>query len=92
MEGGGGWSSARKVQCLPVLQVYLGAYYYTGNGIHPTEVNNLVVHDVDHVEGFVVRDGIHEDIAVDANSVFAIENCVLVLGARGLVLGARGQE
>ena len=56
----------------PVWQVDFGAYYYTWDGVHATEVDDLVVHDANHVEGFAVRDRVHEDIAMDANRVFGV--------------------
>ncbi len=54
---------------IPVLEVYLGAYDYTGNGVHAAEVDNLVVHDLNHVEGLVVCYGVHEDEAMDADGM-----------------------
>lgn len=42
-------------------------------------VENLVVHDGDHVEGLPVCDAVDQDVAMDANSVFRVEYRELVL-------------
>lgn len=37
--------------------------------VKTAEVDDFVVHDLDHVEGLAGGDGVHEDEAVDANSM-----------------------
>ena len=47
---------------------------------------------MDHVEGLVVCDGVHEDITVDAYRMLGIEDCVLVLGTGERGGGGREDE
>lgn len=43
------------------------------------EVEDLVVHDRDHVERLAVGNVVDKDVAVDANSVLGVEDGELVL-------------
>ena len=74
---------------IPILQVDFGAYYYTGNGVHAAEVDDLVIDDMDHVEGLVICDRVHEDVSMNANGMFGVENGVLVLDATSTELSER---
>ena len=66
---------------IPGLQVDFGTDYYTRDGVHAAEVDDLVIYDVHHIERLVVCDRVHEDVAMDADSMLGIENRVLVLGS-----------
>ena len=70
--------------CLPLGEVVLGADDDTRYRAHATEVDNLVIYDLDHVEGFPGRDRVDEDEAVDSDGMFGIQNRVLVLVMRGV--------
>ena len=70
-------------RCLPGLQVDFGADHHTGDGVHAAEVDDLVVHDLDHVEGLVICDRVDENVAMDANGMLGVEDGVLVL-AKGV--------
>ena len=71
---------------IPGLQVDFGTDYYTGDGVEPAEVDDLVVDDVDHVERLVICDRVHEDVSMNANGMFGVENGVLVLDATSTTL------
>ena len=77
--GEGGGCGAKRKGDIPGLQVEFGAYYYTRDGVHPAEVDDLVIYDVHHIERLVVCDRVHEDVAMDADGMLGIENRVLVL-------------
>jgi hypothetical protein len=67
---------------LPLWKVYLGTDYDTRDLFHSTEVDNLVIHDLDHVKGISRGDRVDENKAVDADSMFGIEDRILVLSMR----------
>ena len=76
----------------PVLEVDLGPDYYTWNGVLAAEVDNLVVDDMNHVEGLVICHGVDEDIAMYAYRMLGVEDGVFILGdARGEDVG-RGRR
>jgi len=60
-------------------EITFGADNDTGQFCDATKVYNLIVDDLDHVEGVPGGDGIHEDIAVDADGMLRIERRVFVL-------------
>ena len=64
---------------LPLGEVVLGTDDDARYRAHATEVYNLVVDYLDHVEGLPRRDGIYENEAVDADGMFGIQDRVLVL-------------
>ena len=66
---------------IPGLQVDFGTDYYTGDGVHAAEVDDLVVHDLDHVEGLVICDRVDENVAMDADGMLGVEDGVFILGA-----------
>ena len=76
-------AAGAEMGCLPLGEVVLGADDDTGYRGHATEVDNLVIYDLDHVEGFPGRDRVDEDEAVDSDGMFGIQNRVLVLATRG---------
>lgn len=69
---------------LPLGEVVLGANYDAWYRAHAAEVDNLVVYDLDHVEGFPRRDGVDKDEAVDSDGMFGIQYRVLILVTRGV--------
>ena len=77
-------AAGAEVGWLPLGEVVLGADDDTRYRAHATEVDNLVIYDLDHVEGFPGRDGVDEDEAVDSDGMFGIQNRVLVLVTRGV--------
>jgi hypothetical protein len=58
------------VKTVPLWKVYLGADYDTGDLFDPTEVDNLVINDLDHVEGISRGDRVDENKTVDPNGMF----------------------
>lgn len=78
---------------LPLGEVVLGTDDDARYRTHATEVYNLVVDYLDHVEGLSRRDGIYENEAVDSDGVFRIEDRVLILcDEKGLARCARQKE
>lgn len=63
----------------PLLEVRLRADDDAGNLLDSTKVDDLVVYDLDHVERIPRGDGIHEDEAMDTDSMLGVENRVFVL-------------
>ena len=63
----------------PLGQVRFGAHNDTRDLIHSTEIDDLVVHNLDHFERLSAVDGVDEHIAVDANCMLRVEDRVLVL-------------
>ena len=53
----------------PLRKVYLGADYNTGDLFNPTEVDNLVINDLDHVEGISRGDRVDENKTVDSDGM-----------------------
>ena len=66
----------------PLFQVCFGTHDDAGDLIHSAEINDFVIDDLDHVEGFAGRDRIDEHVSVNANGMFRVEYRVLVLGIR----------
>ena len=60
-------------------EITFGADNDTGQICEAAKVYNLIVDDLDHVEGVAGGDGVHEDIAVDADGVLGVERGVFVL-------------
>ncbi len=66
--------------------------------MHAAKVDDLVIDDLNHVEGLVVCDGIDEDEAVDANCMLRIKDGIFILRQeqkrRGSASGSglRGRE
>jgi hypothetical protein len=54
---------------LPLWKVYLGTDYDTRDLFDSTEVDNLVIHDLDHVKGISGGDRVDENKAMDANGM-----------------------
>ena len=65
------------------MQVGLGTDDDTRDVVHSAEIDDLVVHDLHHVERLLGRDGVHEHVAVDADGMLGVEDRVLVLYRRG---------
>jgi len=63
------------------LEVHLGSDDNTWNVGDPTEVNNLVIDNLNHLERIAGADGINKDIAMNANSMLRIEDGELVLAS-----------
>lgn len=63
----------------PLGQVRFRAYNHTRDLVHAAEIDDLVVHDLYHFKGLFVRDGVDEDIAVDADGMLRVEDGVFVL-------------
>ena len=63
----------------PLWQVGLGPDNYAWYLVHTTEIDNFVVHDLHHLERLLGRDGVDENVAVDADGMLGIKDCVLVL-------------
>lgn len=55
--------------------------------VHPAEVDDLVVDDLDHVERFAGRHRVDEDVSMDAYGMLGIQDCVFVLSETGFSLG-----
>ena len=64
---------------IPLLQVGLGADDNTRNLIHSAEVDDFVVHDLDHVERLARGDRVDEHEAVDADRMLRVEDGVFIL-------------
>ena len=64
------------------MQVGLGTDDDTGNLVHSAKIDDLVVHDLHHVERLLGRDRVDENIAMDANGMLGVEDRVLVLQRR----------
>lgn len=62
-----------------VFKVHFGADDDAGYVHYATEVDDLVVDDLDHVERLAGRDGVHEDVSMDAYGVFRPEEGILIL-------------
>jgi hypothetical protein len=75
MKGGDGL----KGYMLPLSEVILGTDDDARYRAHATEVDDLVINDLDHVEGLPRGDGIHENETVDTDGVFGVEYRVLIL-------------
>lgn len=75
-----------------MLQVSLCADNDARNRVHAAEVGDLLVDDVDHVEGLARRDGVDKDEAMDADGVLGVEDGVLVLRASSERAGRRGRK
>ena len=58
-----------KLMTLPLWKVYLGTDYDTRDLFDSTEVDNLVIHDLDHVKGISGGDRVDENKAMDANGM-----------------------
>lgn len=54
---------------VPLWKVYLGADYDTRDLFNPTEVGNLVMYDLDHVEGISRGDRVDENKTMDPNGM-----------------------
>ena len=63
-------------------EVSLGTDDDAWYGVESAEGDDLVVHDLNHVERFAGGDGVHEDVTVNANGMLGVEDSVLVLGER----------
>lgn len=47
--------------------------------MHAAEVDDFVVDDLNHVEGFVICHGVDKNETVDANCMFRIKDGILIL-------------
>ena len=53
----------------------------TGKFCDAAKVYNLIVDDLDHVEGVARGNGVHEDIAMDSDGMLGIERRVFILAS-----------
>lgn len=60
-------------------KIDFGAYDNARNVEDTTEGDDLVIYNLDHVEGTPGSDGIYEDVAVDPNSILRIYGRIFVL-------------
>ncbi len=60
-------------------EVGLGTNDDAGNLVHATEVDDLVVDDLNHVKGLSGGDGIYENITMNTDGMFGIEDRKFVL-------------
>jgi hypothetical protein len=60
-------------------EIYFGTDYDTGNLFDATKVDDLVIHDLNHVERISRGDRVNENKSMDANGMLGIENRVLIL-------------
>jgi len=63
------------------LEVHLGSNDNTWDVGDPTEVDNLVIDNLNHLERIAGADGINKDIAVNADGMLRIEDGELVLAS-----------
>ena len=70
---------------VPMLKIYLRSDDDTGYLLDATEIHNLVVDDLDHVERISRRDRIDKDIAMYSDRVLGIQYRELILGIRSEV-------
>lgn len=66
-----------------MLKVCFRADDNTRNLLDTTEIDDLVVYYLDHVERISGGDGVHQDEAMDTNSVLRIQNRIFVLKIEG---------
>ena len=59
---------------VPLWKVYLGADYDTWDLLYSTKVDDLVVHDLDHVERISRGNRVYENKAVDANCMLGVKD------------------
>lgn len=64
---------------LLLQEITFGADNDTGQICEAAKVYNLIVDDLDHVEGVAGGDGVDEDVAMDADGVLGVEGGVFVL-------------
>lgn len=64
-------------------KIRLGTDDNAGNLLNSTEVDDLVMYDLNHIEGIPRGDGVHEDEAMDTNSMLGVQYRILVLKIEG---------
>ena len=60
-------------------QITFGSNYDAGNFGQTTKIDNLVVHDLNHVERVSGCYGVYEYVAVDSDGILRVQGRVLVL-------------
>jgi hypothetical protein len=58
---------------IPGLEIYLGSNNDARNIIHPTKVHNLIVHNLNHVEGIARGDRVDKNIAMYADCMLRVQ-------------------
>lgn len=61
------------------LQIALCANNYAGDFVFTTEVDDFIIHDLDHVKRSSRVDGIYKDVAMYTDGVFRVENGIFIL-------------
>jgi len=74
--------AVRRCHLTVVFEVHFGADDDAGDIHYAAEVDDLVIDDLHHVEGLAGRNGVHEDVSVDADGVLRPEEGVFVLCRR----------
>jgi hypothetical protein len=64
---------------VPLLNIVFSADDDAWNRILPDKVSDLVVYNLYHLKGFAGGDRIDEDVTVDANRIFRIQNGKFIL-------------
>lgn len=79
MRGSSNEGHACKAPYSPLFQVDLGTDDDTWYLVHAAEISDLVVDDLDHVEGLSRGNRVDEDVTVYAYGMLGIEYRVLIL-------------
>jgi len=61
------------------LKVHFRADNNTRNIRYTAKIDNLIVHNLDHVKGISARDGVHKDIAMNSDRVISTQEGELIL-------------
>lgn len=63
----------------PSLKIGFGANNDTRNIRHATEIDDLVVHNLDHIKGISRCHRVYEDIAMNSDHMLRTQNRIFIL-------------